>query len=144
MFYLHYKRFFFIRQLRMSILVIIWLFVYICKKRTKKVDYVDYVCQVIPLSAIRDLTISRFHPIAQKQKTDLNIPPGLVSAGHVTAKTKAGRKSGCQIDPGHAVWGERGSQAAGNRQHNRHHQPTLTTGQRNIIFQHYTVLASST
>ena len=35
--------------------------------------------QAIPLSAIRDHTISRFHPIAQKQRTDLNIQPGLVS-----------------------------------------------------------------
>ena len=44
----------------------------------------------------------------------LNIArPHWSAASHVTAKTKAGRKSGCQIDPGHAVWGERGSQAAG-------------------------------
>ena len=71
------------------------------------------------MSAIRDHTISRFHPIAQKQKTDLNIPPGLVSGGHVTAKTKAARKSGCQIDPWQAGSREGGREAVAGR-----HPPT--------------------
>ena len=44
------------------------------------------------------MTIGRFHPIAQKQKTDLNIRPGLVRRGSRDVKTKAGRKSGCEID----------------------------------------------
>ena len=50
---------------------------------------------------LRAETMVRFHPIAQKQKTDLNIASVLVRAGGPgpgRAKTKPGRKSGCHID----------------------------------------------
>ena len=62
--------------------VIIWLFVIFHFNKSSPVwpgELSRTTGQAIPLSAIRDHTISRFHPIAQKQKTDLNIPPGLVS-----------------------------------------------------------------
>ena len=37
----------------------------------------------------RERTIGRFHPIAQKQKTDLNIPLGIGQSRSRDAKTKA-------------------------------------------------------
>lgn len=44
----------------------------------------------IPLYWSRERTIGRFHPIAQKQKTDLNIPLGIGQTGsRDAAKTKA-------------------------------------------------------
>ena len=64
---------------------------------------------------LRAETMVRFHPIAQKQKTDLNIASVLVRAGGPgpgRAKTKPGRKSGCHIDLAWLGWaglGWRGS-----------------------------------
>lgn len=43
----------------------------------------------IPLYWRRGRTIGRFHPIAQKQKTDLNIPLGIGQTRSRDAKTKA-------------------------------------------------------
>ena len=61
--------------------VIIWLFaIFHCNKTSRPSGEERWAGhQAIPLSAIRENTISRFHPIAQKQRNDLNIPLGLVS-----------------------------------------------------------------
>ena len=65
---------------------------------------------------LRAETMVRFHPIAQKQKTDLNIASVLVRAGGPgpgRAKTKPGRKSGCHIDLAWPGLGWAGEGAAG-------------------------------
>ena len=61
----------------------------------------------IPLYWRRERTIGRFHPIAQKQKTDLNIPRVIGQSGSRDAKTKAARKSGCRIDLSGGEWSSR-------------------------------------